>query len=123
MKKFANIKRYSTQLVSILVKQNLVNICRPATAVLIRLVCADKSNPTAAIKCYGFGVIRAALLSPELNFLPTLVQRLSTSDNNLQLNSLSLINSLLRYVTEAHREEFVQMLDGLNVRKAILVSR
>lgn len=112
--------QFIDKLVSILVKQTLVNICRPATAVLIRLVCADKSNQTAAIKCYGFAVIRAALLSPELNFLPTLVQRLSTSDNILQLNSLRLINSLLRYVTEAHREEFVQMLDSLNVRKAIL---
>ncbi|KAG5459151.1 MAG: hypothetical protein BJ554DRAFT_483, partial [Olpidium bornovanus] len=113
--------QFIDKIVSILVNETLVNITRPATAVLIRLVCADKSNPTAAIRSYGFGVVLPTLHADDLNFLPTLIQRLSTTDYILQINSLSLLNSLFRHVTDEHREEFIRMLDALNVRKAILV--
>ncbi|KAJ3020138.1 hypothetical protein HKX48_001244 [Thoreauomyces humboldtii] len=111
-------KQFIATLVSIIVKQNLVNICRPATAIIIKLVAANPTNPSAAIQCYGFDVVNSAITS-QASFLPTLVQRLSATDYLLQLNSLHLINSLFRHVTDRARSSFVQMLDALRTRHVV----
>ncbi|TPX57439.1 hypothetical protein PhCBS80983_g03831 [Powellomyces hirtus] len=110
---------FISTLVSIIVKQNLVNICRPATAIIIKLVAANPSNPSSAIQCYGFDVVNRAI-SSQASFLPTLVHRLSATDYLLQLNSLHLINSLFRHVTDRARGPFVQMLDALKTRHAVM---
>ncbi|KAJ1568584.1 hypothetical protein HK096_006004, partial [Nowakowskiella sp. JEL0078] len=104
-------------LVSIIVKQNLVNICRPATAIIIKLVLADISipNDNIPIQNYGFNVVYKAL-SSQLSFLPTLVRRLKGTDYLLQIGSLNLINVLFRYATDQYRNEFVYMLDSLKIR-------
>ncbi|RUP13799.1 ELMO/CED-12 family-domain-containing protein [Jimgerdemannia flammicorona] len=109
---------FIVSIVAILVNQTLVNICRPATAILIKLACADKTSPNTNIQCYGYDVIHQAMLY-QPSFLPTLVQRLQSQDYQLCLNSLSLINALLKHVTDLYRVEFTAMLDSLNVRKTV----
>ncbi|KAJ3317691.1 hypothetical protein HDU76_001085 [Blyttiomyces sp. JEL0837] len=110
---------FISTLVSIIVKQNLVNICRPATAIIIKLVTADKTFENSPIQCYGFDVVNAAV-SAQSSFLPTLVQRLSATDYLLQLNSMHLINVLFRKSTDRHRGEFVYLLDALSIRKVVV---
>ena len=106
-------------MIDILVKQTLVNICRPATAIIIKFVTADK-NSTSSIKSYGFDVLHDAMINQQ-NFLPTLVQRLSSADYVLCSNSLCLINALMRHVTDQHWEYFMDMMFRLKVRKAVAV--
>ncbi|OUM56722.1 hypothetical protein PIROE2DRAFT_18539, partial [Piromyces sp. E2] len=104
-------------IVTIIVQQNLVNICRPATNIIVKLVCADKSSK-GAVQCYGFDVVNNAITSKE--FLPTLVQRLSATDYLLQFNSLHLINALFRHVTDKHRDKFVNELNELNIKNTVM---
>ena len=106
------------QLVSIIVKQNLVNICRPATAIIIKLVVADASS-SSPIQCYGFDVVNRAIRN-QASFLPTLVHRLAATDYSLQLNSMHLINVLFRHATPGARTEFVHNLDALDTRRTVL---
>ncbi|ORX52908.1 hypothetical protein BCR36DRAFT_582317 [Piromyces finnis] len=110
-------KDFVSMIVTIIVQQNLVNICRPATNIIVKLVCADKSSK-GAVQCYGFDVVNKAIKSKE--FLPTLVQRLSATDYLLQFNSLHLINALFRHVTDKHRENFVNELNELNIKSEIM---
>ncbi|KAJ3120690.1 hypothetical protein HK098_004410 [Nowakowskiella sp. JEL0407] len=112
-------KNFISALVAIIVKQNLVNICRPATEIIIKLVLADKSDPNAAIQCYGFNVINNAISSQQ-SFLPTLVGRLLQTDDLLRLGSMNLINVLFRHATDQHRDEFVHTLDMLHIRNVVL---
>eukprot|EP00833_Pecoramyces_ruminatium_P013306 jgi/Orpsp1_1/1187338/evm.model.d7180000056963.1 len=108
---------FVSQIISIIVQQNLVNICRPATNIIVKLVCADKSSK-GAVQCYGFDVVNNAITSKE--FLPTLVQRLTATDYLLQFNSLHLINALLGHVTDKHREKFVNELNALNIKEIVM---
>jgi len=110
-------KDFVSMIVTIIVQQNLVNICRPATNIIVKLVCADKSSK-GAVQCYGFDVVNNAITSKE--FLPTLVQRLSATDYLLQFNSLHLINALFRHVTDKHREKFVNELNALNIKETVM---
>ncbi|KAI9356310.1 ELMO/CED-12 family-domain-containing protein [Zopfochytrium polystomum] len=110
---------FISTIVSIIVKQNLVNICRPATAILIKLVTADATAENSPIQCYGFDVVNAAVAA-QSSFVPTLVQRLSATDYLLQLNSLHLINVLFRKATDRYRGEFVYLIDALNIRKVVV---
>ncbi|CAG8487653.1 7139_t:CDS:10 [Funneliformis mosseae] len=107
---------FINKVIKILVEQTLVNICRPATAIIIKLAIADKNS--IAIKSYGFDVLHDAMIK-QPNFLPTLVQRLASADYVLCSNSLCLINALMRHVTDHHWESFMDMMDKLNVRKAV----
>jgi engulfment/cell motility protein 1 len=101
------------------VKQNLVNICRPATAIIIKLVLADKTTENSPIQTYGFDVVNGAVAA-QSSFLPTLVDRLSATDYLLQLNSMHLINVLFRKATDRYRGEFVYLLDALSIRKVVV---
>ncbi|CAG8558682.1 3097_t:CDS:10 [Ambispora leptoticha] len=109
---------FINKVIKILVRQTLVNICRPATAIIIKLVTADKNSTTSPIRCYGFDVLHEAMLL-QPNFMATLVQRLASADYVLCLNSLCLINALMRHVTDQYWESFMDMLDKLSVRKAV----
>ncbi|KAJ1568985.1 hypothetical protein HK405_011461 [Cladochytrium tenue] len=106
-------------LAAMFVKQNLVNICRPVTAILIKLVSSDPTAENSPIQCYGFDVVSNAL-SSQSSFLPTLVQRLLATDYILQLNSLHLVNILFRKATDRNRGEFVYQLDSLKIRQVVL---
>ncbi|ORY00434.1 hypothetical protein K493DRAFT_103700 [Basidiobolus meristosporus CBS 931.73] len=105
-------------LVNIIVEQNLVNICRPATSILIKLVCAD-STAKSAVQCYGFNFVYSAILDAP-NFFNVLVHRLSAADYLLQKNSLTLMNGLLDHVTDAHRFDLLDKLEELRVKKAVM---
>ena len=96
-----------------------MNICRPATAIIIKLVTADK-NSTSMIKSFGFDVLHD-VTTKQPNFLPTLVQRLASADYVLCSNSLCLINALMRHVTDQHWEYFMDVMIKLKVRKAVAV--
>jgi engulfment/cell motility protein 1 len=117
--------------------RSLVNVCRPATAILKRLVEMDAASapgplvasssrgppppPPGSVYRYGFDVVFEQMRrAPAL--LDTVVARLGSGETALVLYSMMLINSLLAHATEAWWDEFVGELDRLNVRKAVVVS-
>ncbi|OZJ05804.1 hypothetical protein BZG36_00871 [Bifiguratus adelaidae] len=110
---------FITYIVSIVTHKQLVNVCRPATAILIKLICADKTHPNPELQCYGFSVIYAAI-KKEPQFLPVLVDRLQSQDYILCLNSLSLLNAMLKHVTDDLRGWFTSELYNFDMRKNIL---
>lgn len=106
-------------LVSIIATQPLVNVCRPATAIVIKLVLSDRSIPSSSIQNYGYDVVIQAI-SALPSFLPTLVQRLSATDFFLQINSMQLVNCLFRAAMLKLRWNFMKRLDELEIRKVII---
>ncbi|KAG2176830.1 hypothetical protein INT44_007494 [Umbelopsis vinacea] len=103
-------------IVAIDVSQTLVTVCRPATAILIKLVSADKSLGSGPVTCYGYNFVHRSC-KEETEFIPTLVQRLQSPDYLLCLNSLELITTMLKHVTDEHRGDLTEDLQNLNVRK------
>lgn len=115
--------------------QSLINVCRPATAILKKLVEADpmsapgpvtasssRSPPTAppgSVYRYGFPVVYEQMRK-ERGLLETVVNRLGSADTAMAQYSMMLINSLLSHVTDARWEEFISDLERLNVRKAVV---
>lgn len=67
---------------------------------------------------YGFESVYASTRRDQ-PFLQTLVNRLGSADTTLCLYSLSLINSLVRNVTDKLFEEFVAEIESLNTSKAV----
>ena len=53
------------------------------------------------------------------DFYPTLVQRLGSGEFVLCVNSLSLINAMMRHVSDEYRNDFHENLEGLNLRRAV----
>ncbi|KAI0046206.1 hypothetical protein FA95DRAFT_1670994 [Auriscalpium vulgare] len=114
---------------------SLINVCRPATAILKRLVEADpvsapgplmassSRNPPAAppgsVYRYGFDAVFEQMRK-EQSLLETVVSRLGTADTALALNSVMLINSLLAHATDTWWEVFIAKLERLNTRKAVI---
>ncbi|KAI0316748.1 ELMO/CED-12 family-domain-containing protein [Amylostereum chailletii] len=115
--------------------QSLINVCRPATAILRRFVEADPVSapgplvasssrgppPIAPGSVYrhGFEVVFEQM-NKEQGVLETVVSRIGVADTALALHSMMLINSLLAHATDASWEEFIAKLDGLNTRKAVI---
>ncbi|KAG6886236.1 hypothetical protein C0993_010798 [Termitomyces sp. T159_Od127] len=114
---------------------SLVNVCRPATAILKKLVEADplnapgslvasssRSPPSAlpgSVYQYGFKVVFAQMRKEE-KLLETVVNRLGSADTAMAQYSMMLINSLLMHASDSWWEEFVDDLERLNVRKAVI---
>ncbi|KAF6761645.1 ELMO/CED-12 family-domain-containing protein [Ephemerocybe angulata] len=112
-----------------------INVCRPATAILKKLVEADPhsaANPAAAssstappapppdsIHRYGFGAV-CEQMRKERGFLETVVNRLGSADTAMAQYSMNLINALLTHATDARWDEFIGDLERLNVRKAVV---
>ncbi|KAF8311367.1 hypothetical protein DL93DRAFT_2149672 [Clavulina sp. PMI_390] len=111
-----------------------INVCRPATSILKKLVEADPRSapgPTAASSSraqpapaigsvwrYGFDVVwRQVQIVGGL--LEVLVQRLSNAESGMALSSMTLINTLLFHSTDAHWEELSNELQRLNAKKAV----
>ncbi|KAN0121039.1 ELMO/CED-12 family domain containing protein [Russula decolorans] len=115
--------------------QSLINVCRPATAILKRLVEADPASapgplvasssrappvaPPGSVYRYGFDEVFEQMRK-EPGLLETVVSRLGTADTALALNSVMLINSLLAHATDTWWEVFISQLERLNTRKAII---
>jgi engulfment/cell motility protein 1 len=117
---------------------SLINVCRPATAILKKLVEADPASapgpivpsssrrppvaPPGSVYRYGFHVVFEQMRK-EKGLLETVVSRLGSADTAMALYSMMLINSLLSHVNDTHWAEFIAELDTLNVRKAVVVCR
>ncbi|KAG9050422.1 hypothetical protein FS837_005495 [Tulasnella sp. UAMH 9824] len=150
---------------------NLVNVCRPATSILKRLVEADPrfaetdfaganksaqsaagastskasvggKNPAAlkpgmkppseGVWNYGFDLVFDLMKAEDegepggnkgerpIKVLETVVKRLSSGDSMMAMDSMLLINSLLKNATDTQWEELADQLERLNVRKAVI---
>ncbi|CEH11865.1 Regulator of Rac1, required for phagocytosis and cell migration [Ceraceosorus bombacis] len=133
---------FIAKVVHILATQDRINVCRPATAILKKLVLSgpdsaslpresvargegedEEGGPPGAARGqavfqYGFEVVYNEIRR-EPAFLSTLTQRLGSADTTLCLYSLSLINSLMRHASPSLFETFTAELDKLNVSKAV----
>ncbi|KIY71885.1 hypothetical protein CYLTODRAFT_389592 [Cylindrobasidium torrendii FP15055 ss-10] len=113
--------------------QSLINVCRPATAILKKLVEADPTNapiqgassstgspqlPHGSVHRYGFSFVFEQMRKEE-TFLQTVVNRLGSADTAMVQHSMMLINSLLSHVGESYWDEFVAETERLHVRKAV----
>ncbi|KAF9269164.1 hypothetical protein L218DRAFT_953712 [Marasmius fiardii PR-910] len=111
-----------------------INVCRPATAILKKLVEADpmsapgpqasssKSSPVpppGSVYQYGFSRVFEQMRK-EKTILETVVHRLSSGDTATVQYSMMLINSLLAHASENRWEEFIDELERLNARRAVL---
>ncbi|TFK75020.1 hypothetical protein BDN72DRAFT_955358 [Pluteus cervinus] len=114
--------------------QSLINVCRPATAILKKLVEADPVNmpgpqaasssksppapPPDSVYQYGFSVVFEQMRK-ERGMLETVINRLGSADTAMAQYSMMLINSLLSHASDTRWEEFIGELERLNVRKAV----
>ncbi|KAF8659892.1 hypothetical protein AX16_001776 [Volvariella volvacea WC 439] len=114
--------------------QSLINVCRPATAILKKLVEADPSSapgvqgtssstappalPPGSVYRYGFPVVFEQMRKAP-GLLETVINRLGSADAAMAQYSMMLINSLLSHVSDERWEEFLEDLEKLNVRKAV----
>ncbi|KAJ7623232.1 ELMO/CED-12 family-domain-containing protein [Roridomyces roridus] len=114
--------------------QSLINVCRPATAILKKLVEADPSSapgiqpgssrgpiipPPGSVYRYGFSVVFEQMRKGR-GFLETVISRLGSADTAMTQYSMMLINSLLSHASDNRWEEFISELERLNVRKAVV---
>ncbi|CBQ68916.1 related to engulfment and cell motility gene 1 protein [Sporisorium reilianum SRZ2] len=126
---------FVAKVVTLLVTQERINVCRPATAILKKLVVSGPQDSpktgrvvtdgghgattsAPAVYRYGFEFVYNEIQRERL-FLQTLVNRIGSSDTTLKLYSLSLINSLLRNVSDDLFESFTSELEKLNASKAV----
>ncbi|KAI0741714.1 ELMO/CED-12 family-domain-containing protein [Daedaleopsis nitida] len=116
-------------------EQSLINVCRPATAILKKLVEADPSSasgtnnanssrgapspPPGSVYRYGFDVVFEQMRK-ERRLLETVVSRLGSADTTMALYSMMLINSLMAHASDPRWDEFIAELERLNVRKAVI---
>ncbi|KAI0832131.1 ELMO/CED-12 family-domain-containing protein [Trametes gibbosa] len=123
------------KVVQILSESSLINVCRPATAILKRLVEADPSSasgvnipsssrvppspPPGSVYRYGFDVVYEQMRKDK-HLLETVVNRLGSADTTMALYSMMLINSLLAHASDPRWDEFIDELEELNVRKAVI---
>ncbi|KAJ7836534.1 hypothetical protein B0H13DRAFT_2032068, partial [Mycena leptocephala] len=114
---------------------SLINVCRPATAILKKLVEADPmsapglqlasssrgtaSLPAGSVYRYGFSVVFEQMRKGQ-GFLETVISRLGSADTAMAQYSMMLINSLLAHASDTRWEEFISELERLNVRKAVV---
>ncbi|KAF8906223.1 ELMO/CED-12 family-domain-containing protein [Gymnopilus junonius] len=115
--------------------QSPINVCRPATAILKKLVEADPASitgpqiasssrslpaaPPGSVYRYGFQVVFEQMRK-ESGFLETVVNRLGSADTAMAQYSMMLINSLLAHASDARWEEFISELERLKVRKTVV---
>ncbi|GAA5889682.1 hypothetical protein JCM5296_002430 [Sporobolomyces johnsonii] len=109
------------RIVEIIATQPLINISRPATAILRRLASASQPSDTAAAgpssastSTPGFSVVYEEI-SQKPDFLKNLVNRLSSNDTDSANLSLGLINGLLRGSTNLGDLRFSDELEALDV--------
>ncbi|KAH7335159.1 ELMO/CED-12 family-domain-containing protein [Rhizoctonia solani] len=120
---------------------NPINVIRPATSILKRLVEADPrfgldagampsssattpatemspSPPPGSVYRYGFEVVWEQLQhSP--NALSVVVSRLGMAESGMALGGMVLINTLLSNASDAHASELIDELERLNIRSVV----
>ncbi|KAF8347827.1 ELMO/CED-12 family-domain-containing protein [Amanita rubescens] len=122
--------------VKILASSNsLINVCRPATAILKKLVEADPINflttnlpsssrsppavPAGCVYRYGFKVVFQQM-QMEPGLLETVVNRFGSADTAMVQHSMMFINSLLSHAGDDYWDEFIRELESLDIRKAVV---
>lgn len=119
---------FVARMIQILVSQERINVCRPATAILERLVLADAApNRGTATRTSGSGAAFGfeevyEQMRREPSFLPTLVRRLGSADATLCVNSLSLLNSLMQSATDRLLEVLATEVERVKTSSAVAVS-
>ncbi|KIK61716.1 hypothetical protein GYMLUDRAFT_243399 [Collybiopsis luxurians FD-317 M1] len=114
--------------------QFIINVYRPATAILKKLVEADpasapgpqvgssKGGPAVvpgSVYRYGFSIVFEQMRKvPSL--LETVVSRLGSADTGMAQYSMMLINSLLSHASDQRWEEFIAETERLQVRRAVV---
>lgn len=99
----------------IIATETLVNIVRPALAILRRLISAEHA-------AFGFTNIWPRL-SVEDAFFKALSQRITREgDKLLTAGALTLINTIMKHITDEYYLDAVDKLEQYNYRKAVIVS-
>ncbi|KAF8623031.1 hypothetical protein AX15_006543 [Amanita polypyramis BW_CC] len=128
---------FISTVVKILASPNsLINVCRPATVILKKLVEADPMNfptsslpsssrspptvPPGSVYRYGFKVVFQQMRK-EKSLLETVVTRFSSADTAIVQHSMMLINSLLSHASDDYWDEFINELERLNITKAVVL--
>ncbi|KAJ8079518.1 hypothetical protein PM082_011105 [Marasmius tenuissimus] len=114
--------------------QSPINVCRPATAILRKLVEADPMSapgpqassskaspvpPPGSVYRYGFTMVFGQMRR-EKTLLDTVVHRLGSGDTVMVQHSIMLINTLLSRASDDRWEEFIAELERLNTRRAVV---
>ncbi|ORY49129.1 hypothetical protein BCR33DRAFT_714183 [Rhizoclosmatium globosum] len=118
---------FVNNLLTIIQRESHINICRPATAVIIRLISPDPSTTVTAAstsKQTRLFIIIDSYISLQPAFFPTLLERLASTDLTMQITSLSLINALLHKSLETVRKSGVSnifnALESLSLRATLI---
>ncbi|KAG6866583.1 hypothetical protein C0991_002071 [Blastosporella zonata] len=98
---------------------SLINVCRPATAILKKLVEADPMNTPGSLLASSSRIVFEQMRKQD-RLLETVVNRLGSADTAMAQYSMMLINSLLTHASDARWDEFIAELERLNVRKAVI---
>lgn len=111
----------SGQIVGLVVAQPLVNVNRGAMSVLAAIV-GNPSHRNSHPNATGFQRLKPIVESHK-QFLPSLVEKMTSADHALCANSLQLINALMRdtIANEADSEwpRFIKQLQELGVIKSV----
>lgn len=113
---------FIARIAHVAVNEQLATIARPAIAILLKLICANKENTAASVTCYGYYTIQKAI-EKEPALITTLVDRLVSQEYLLSITSMSLLTSMLKYVTDEYRSLLSSAYDNSNLKKNILVKR
>ncbi|KAF8605927.1 hypothetical protein BDV93DRAFT_543115 [Ceratobasidium sp. AG-I] len=121
--------------------QGPINVIRPATSILKRLVEADPrfgmeaatlpsssnfagsteeppSPLPGSVYRYGFDPVwRQLRRSP--NMLSVVISRLNMAESGMALGGMMLVNSLLSNASDAHASELIDELERLNIRNVV----
>ncbi|KAK4051977.1 hypothetical protein OIO90_004507 [Microbotryomycetes sp. JL221] len=110
--------QFVARIVEIIAKETLINICKPATAILRRLASSDAPSDTVDQSASGFSRVYQEIRKRN-GFLEIVVDRMAGDEVALVELSLSLINSLFEGATKSHNSEFSDDLESLGVWKAV----
>jgi len=110
------------QIIDILSTHSLVNIIRPATAILSQVVEMDPlfDAHRKILYSYGFPVIWP-LVSQQLEFFKMLALRLTTSDHILLTQIIQLLVVLTRSALHYQCLDFYEMCERQQIRQSIYV--
>ncbi|KAH7379190.1 ELMO/CED-12 family-domain-containing protein [Phaeosphaeria sp. MPI-PUGE-AT-0046c] len=110
------------RIVDLVVAQPLVNVNRGAMSVLAAIVGHPSTHRDSQPGVTGFGRLRP-VVDTQPQFLPSLVEKITSADHALCANSLQLINALMRdaIANDAEFEwpKFVKQLQELGVIKSV----
>lgn len=113
---------FIARIAHVAVNEQLATVARPAIAILLKLVCANKDNTTSPVNCYGYRTIHRAAIEREPNLISTLVDRLLSQEYLLSITSMSLLIAMLKYVADEYRSVLSSAYDNSNLKKNVLVS-